>query len=576
MRVDGVRNAVCCAVLVGALIIVSNFFSAVHASDAKQLLAQVNSELRQVERDMFGGKTEEAMASLESIREKLLRAKEADPNNPQVTTLEKRFEKLVKDLERRTGKDLGGGTLTAAAGSTQPELAPRPEGRPLPVAEAKPARPEARPDARPEVRPEARPDARPDARAEAPDALPHAARRPADAAESDLGRIDGAIERLKDPKWNANQLLGNMEKHLESARQHLETAREEAAKRGVTSHARFDALEAGIAEAATKISEARKMHQASQAEAAQRAGEVTADVKALKAEYDRVQPAFAKASGVAVHYNDLQPVEELIAAIEHFEKNDRDKIQRRMKAFAEKYGGAKEEIDRKADSMGYEDSYYRASFAYIKLAEGIENVQKTRTAMADDLIRRADDMKERTTKGIHDFARLGQHERIREWGRMAARFDPQNPRVKAFNDGIDVWVREDARALNDRIDKAVFPKQAADAPRDAAKLVKAAVEFLQKENEKLAAEKGGEVSKVLAVSITGPWRVFKKNILGEPIQYNLPIATAVQTESEKAQNLVRVYSSTLLTREMKGVEMGPPFIGVTMGDSYYIRPSAAR
>jgi hypothetical protein len=165
---------------------------------------------------------------------------------------------------------------------------------------------------------------------------------------------------------------------------------------------------------------------------------------------------------------------------------------------------------------------------------------------------------------------------IRNPFQMAARFDPQNTRVKAFNDGIDAWVAEDVKALNAKIDKAVFPKQAADAPADAKKLAQEAVAFLQQEEERRASEKGIEVSRVLAVVVTGPWRVFKKNILGEPIQYNLPIATAVQTESEKNQNLARVYLSTMLTHEMKGVEKAPPYLGATVGDSYYIRPSAVK
>jgi hypothetical protein len=559
MRADKIRYVFYLAALAAALFISQEFFSAVHASDTKETLRQVNNELRQAERDMFGGKTEEAIFSLEAIKEKLLWAKEADPNNPQVKTLETRFEKLVKDLERRTGKNLGGGTLTAAAVSTKPELPPQSESKPLPVAEAKPAQPAA---AQKEAKTEAQ--------------LPHAARRPAQNAQGDLGRIDSAIERLSDSKLNPEQLLGNMKRSLESACKNLETAREEAAKGGVTSHPDFDALEAGIAEAEKKIAQAHERHEVSKKEAEEKADEVKADVKALKAEYDRVQPLFAKASGVAIHYNDLKVAEELIDAIEDFEENELKGIQKHMQAFAEKYGTTREEIDRKADSMGYVDSYYRASFAYTKLTEGIENVEKTRSAMADDLVRRTEDMKERTTKGIHDFARLDQHARIKEWGQMAARFDLENPRVKGFNESVETWVKADARELNEKIDKAVFPRQASDAPQDTPQLVKAAIEFLQKENEKLAAEKGSEISHVLAVSITGPWRVFTKNILGEPIQYNLPIATAVQTESEKGQGLARVYLSTLLTQEMKGVKMGPPFIGVTMGDSYYIRASAVK
>ncbi|MFO8163104.1 MAG: hypothetical protein R6T98_01060 [Desulfatiglandales bacterium] len=107
-------------------------------------------------------------------------------------------------------------------------------------------------------------------------------------------------------------------------------------------------------------------------------------------------------------------------------------------------------------------------------------------------------------------------------------------------------------------------------------LAQKAKAFLQKEEEKLAAEKGKELSKVLKVVVTGPWRVFKKNILGEPIQYTLPIATVVQNETEKKEDLTRVYLSTMLTQEMKGVKKAPPYLGATVGDSYYIRPSAVK
>lgn len=575
MKVRRIRSAFFCAAVLASLVLFHGFVSMGHAADVKELLKQINSELRQAERDMFGGKSEQAIASLEKLKEKILQAKEADPNNPQVKSSESKFEKLVKDLERRTGKDLGGGSLTAAGASTKTELPPQPEGKPLPAAEPKPAQPSA--GAAPKAPATAQPAAAAaQKKAEADAQLPHAARRPAQGAKSDLSRIDGYVERLGDPKLNQNQLLGNMDKALESARNNLEAAKAEAAQKGVTSHPEFDSLEARIEEAVTKIAEAHKRHEASEAEAAEKAGEVTADVKALKDEYDRVQPVFAKAPGTAAYYNDLKTAEELIEAIENFEKNDLNKIKQLMQSFGEKYGTTRDEIDKKADSMGYVDNYYRASYAYTELTEGVQNVEKTRTAMADDLIRRADDMKERTTKGIHDFFRLEQHAQIKSWGQMAARFDPENPRAKEFNSGVDEWIKADAKTLNDKIDKATFPKQDSDAPKDAAKLVKEAIKFLQKENENLAAEKGSEVSNVLAVSITGPWRVFKKNILGEPIQYNLPIATAVQKESEKAQNLARVYFSTILTREMKGVEMGPPFTGVTMGDSYYIRPSAIK
>ena len=141
--------------------------------------------------------------------------------------------------------------------------------------------------------------------------------------------------------------------------------------------------------------------------------------------------------------------------------------------------------------------------------------------------------------------------------------------------GIDAWIAEDTKALSDKIDKAAWAAQADNAPEDAADLAGVILEFLQKR----IGQTGGPINnprKMLAVVITGSWRVFKKNLLDEPIQYGLPILGAVQLESEKSQNLARVYELTMLTDEFKGVKMAPPFIGSAVGNSYYIRPSALK
>jgi len=224
--------------------------------------------------------------------------------------------------------------------------------------------------------------------------------------------------------------------------------------------------------------------------------------------------------------------------------------------------------------MGYSGEG-RAGFPYTEIAKGIENVNKTKTVMADDLIKRAADMKSRTSKGIHDFYRIKQYAEIREWGELAAKFDPQNPRVREFNGGIEAWISEDMKALNAKIDAVTWPKQAANAPEDAAQLAKTVSEFLQKESDKLAA-RDKDSRKVLAVIVAGPWRVFQKNILDEPIQYGLPVVYAVQHESEKAANLARVFELTMLTEEYKGVKTAPPFIGSAVGNSHYIRASAVK
>ena len=365
-----------------------------------------------------------------------------------------------------------------------------------------------------------------------------------------------------------------MDKSLTRARTKFDEAKALAAKKGVTSHPDFDKTAADLAAAEQKVAKAKQQYEATKTAAAASSKEVDADVKALLVEYNRVKPLFEKATGYVTHYNDLEPVKRLLSQIENFEKNDLNKINDAMKAFAQKYGSTREKIDQKAEAMGY-SGQGRASFPYTALSEGIENVQKTRTVMADDLIRRASDMKDRTSKGISDFARPNQHKIIKAWGKLAAQFDQNNPRVKEFNSGLDSWIEEDMKALNAKIDKATWPGRADNAPGNADKLSDIAVKFLQKEENKRA-QKNIEVGKVLAVAVTGPWRVFKKNLLGEPIQYNLPILCAVQYKSDKDLNVVRVYDSTLLTEEYKGVKMAPPFLGATVGNSYYMRPSSLK
>ncbi len=539
------------------------------AADAKSLLKQVSKEMRQAEKDMFAGKFDKAIVALDPIKGRLIELKAADPNNPGLKRAENKYKKLVKDLERRTGKDLGGGTLTASAISSQAVLPSKPEAKDMPD-----KKPLATAAGNPETAAVKTVSQTKTTKTSAQAKLPNAAKRPLREATTQIGRVHGYIKKLNDPsaKFNKKQLVDNMDKSLVRARSKLNEAKELAAKKGVASHPDLDSAETDLAVAEKNATEARQGYRKAQGEAAASSKEVNEDVKALLAEYKRVEPLFEKATGYVMHYNDLQPVRELLIQIENFEKNDLNRINENMETFAGKYGSTREDIDNKAEAMGYAGQG-RASFTYTALSEGIANIQKTRSVMADDLIRRASDMKNQATRGIGDFARLKQHKRIQTWAGLAAEFDQDNPRVKDFNSSLDSWIKEDIIALNAKIDKVSFPGHGENAPQDADKLSNIAVEFLQKEEDKRA-KKNMEVGKVLKVVVTGQWRIFKKNLLGEPVQYNLPILTAVEYESDKDLNAVRVYDSTLLTEEYKGVKMAPPFLGATVGNSYYIRPTA--
>ena len=80
----------------------------------------------------------------------------------------------------------------------------------------------------------------------------------------------------------------------------------------------------------------------------------------------------------------------------------------------------------------------------------------------------------------------------------------------------------------------------------------------------------------LAVVVTGPWSVQKRNLLGNPIIYGLPIKLAVRVDEDKSLNVVRVYELTMRTIESTSAKMAAPFDHITVGNSYFIRPDKVK
>jgi hypothetical protein len=396
------------------------------AANVGALLKSINKELRSAQREMFGGKTEEAITRLGPIREMLEQAKQADPNNNRVKAFEKKYLKLLGDLERRTGKSLGAGTTTAKMSKAEP---------------------------------------------------------------------------VADPA---------------------------------------------------------------------KAKEVTDDVAGLMHIYQRVRPVLDKANGKAILYYDLKPVEELLAQLNEFQTKDLAAVNQALAGFAKKYGDTAAAIDAKADSLGYRGDY-SASYPYTHLRDGIANVAKTRVVMADDLVRKARKMMRDDHHRLHAFARLNNRAKIKAWTAAARRFDQGNPRVKAFQKELEVWLKKDLAELNAKADKATWSPSVSGALSDAPQLAAACKAYLQKESDRDAAQ-GEEPRRIIAVSVIGPWRIYKKNLLGEPVQWGLPIQWAETRQSEKAMDLARVYRGLMLTQEYKGVSKAPPFVGAAVSGGYYIRP----
>jgi len=75
------------------------------AQDANLLSSDIKKELRTAKSLIFKGKAEEALGLLNGIQGKIDELKSADPKHSSIKGIERDYDKLKKDLSRRTGKE---------------------------------------------------------------------------------------------------------------------------------------------------------------------------------------------------------------------------------------------------------------------------------------------------------------------------------------------------------------------------------------------------------------------------------------------------------------------------------------
>lgn len=396
-----------------------------------------------------------------------------------------------------------------------------------------------------------------------------------DQAEKLLGEA-GAAAAIGDQE----ALLKRIRFQLDKAAGDLKTSKAEAVKRGQGDHPdyatagqRLTALEKRYIQEQQRLAAAVKGARAA-------VSGIAADALALKVEYDRLyQLVFSKATGTAIYHHELAEVGAFLQTVEAFEKDDLKKVTGLLEAFLKRVGtNVADEIDRKADADGWKDTNYRASWAVEKLREGIANVAKTRVATALDMLSRAE-LHRKSIGSSADFFRVEQYQTVLAYLQYAVRFDPQNATAKAELAGYEAWREADWKAFGRKIDARRFPGPVQGVPGNAASLKKTAIAWFAASldwgrRDQSTTAKDKEPRQVVTVAVTGPWSVQARDRAGRPTMHGLPVKLVVSLASEKHLNVHRVYELTLRTPERAGSQAAPPFDSVTVGNSYYIRPSA--
>ena len=94
--ISGSMQLKCSLSVLAVLCLFLLLVSSASGQNADEMLKQFDKEYRSVQKDMFAGKSDEAVAGLEKLRDLLEQIKTADPKNSKLNTAEKKYEKLGK------------------------------------------------------------------------------------------------------------------------------------------------------------------------------------------------------------------------------------------------------------------------------------------------------------------------------------------------------------------------------------------------------------------------------------------------------------------------------------------------
>jgi hypothetical protein len=494
-------------------------------SDVESLIKLAEKDLREAERKMHKGQNDEAKKQLDDVAVIIKKIKTTDPENKKLATLESKLANTTKTVDKKLGK-----TMEKSSGRS----AKAPAGKKI--------------------------ASKKDSGGEK---LPFHCRKVMQKIDREFKRLDDSLDEIPGADAEMKRIyIKRVPQKMQEIEKMLIDAKEKAAEKDVTEHDSFNEVERHLTEAGARFEKLKTGLDQEDAAAGEMAKGVAGDVEKLNKILEPLKNTiFSKATGTALYYNDLNPVIECIEMIEKFEKNDLAKAQKALDEFSTKYGNTPDEVEKKTDELGYQGNR-QPKFIFKNMKEGIEKVARTRVVMAEDLVKKLDAQ----LNGLpskHDFYRMEMHERAREWMEMAERYDPANEKVEEAKSSIEAKLAEDTKKLLKKIDKQSWPGNTSGGD------AKAALKFFKEDKGWGKNKKTPQIP--LGVSVIGSWSIQKKDILGKPIMYGLPVLIAVQHVNEKKDKLARVFSVTMRTEEMAGARKKPPFVSITVGNSYFIR-----
>ena len=561
--------------LTGMLIV---FVALIHtglAQSTDDLLKKAEGELRRSNSKLMSGRYEDVFKQLQETDKTIAEAQKGDPDPARLKKIIDTFIKQKEKVEEKLDKKLSisFNIVQEETGTNQPaSSAPQaPKQKTISGASTAAAGTALSAKAAPGVK-SASPSTK-TASSKSAQKLPYDARKPMQQFTASYSSFENYYKDFSsaaaDMKATIFKRLGEK---IDAMKTNLANAREEAAKKNVSTHPDFDEAQTKIDQSEKKYASLSGEYQKQVAAAAELSLTQASDAEGIKKLYsDLRDKIFDRATGYAIYYNNPAEVRDLLEQINAFEKNDKPKVEKALTDFTAKYGSTDADIRKNTGDS-------QAASSYAAIVTGLEDVQKTRGAMTESLLQKYEEEFGRLSS-VHDFFKVKVVTDLKQYIAMALRFSPDNAAAKKAQADYKPRVDKALKEFNAGVDKRKWPGNSSNAPSNADKLADIALDWFKNDigwgkRDKNPAAEDKEVRRPLAVCVKGPWSVQKTNLLGQPIMYGLPVFVAVQVDSEKDLNLVRVYDVTMRTAEKAGVKQEPPFVTLTVGNSFYIRPGA--
>ena len=267
---------------------------------------------------------------------------------------------------------------------------------------------------------------------------------------------------------------------------------------------------------------------------------------------------------------------ETLAAIKKFKQGLKPRIEKQLEDFRSTYGDTAEKIDatykdvvtfdwqsgkhpRKMPGQIYED--------IVNWAANLDEACSNKSAR---LVQEAAVLQERMSEYANQ-ATQENVDKLKEMLTNALGYDPENAAAQEMLDKADKEFASMRDAIEEEIDEAAWPGNFKNfaGPGDPDALAAAALKWL---NNDEASRDQEDPDHTFAVCIRGDWVPAEKNILGQPVQWGLPIYGACYNSQEKADGVCRVFGLTILTQEGgPSQKKEPPFTGVWVGNIYKMR-----